>query len=84
MVSLPDRLLEAIDVEAKNRRVSRSRLISDLAAKGLDVPIGPGAHPEVHEALARLDELFRNAERNEGYMEDSTITIRRMRDERNM
>ncbi|HEV8634546.1 MAG TPA: ribbon-helix-helix protein, CopG family [Chloroflexota bacterium] len=84
LVSIGDRLLERLDAEAKARGISRSALIAELAAKGLGEPIGPGARPEVHAAMARLDELFRTAERNEGFLEDSTITIRRMRDERNM
>ena len=84
LVSIDDRLLQRLDAEAKSRGVSRSALISELTAKGLGEWVSPWTRPEVQAAMARLDELFRKAERNEGFMEDSTITIRRMRDERNM
>jgi hypothetical protein len=40
LISLDDQLLERIDREAAARRVSRSALLAELAAKGLGEPIG--------------------------------------------
>ena len=78
LVSLDERVLSRLDEEAKARKMSRSALVSELAVKGLGVPIGPGARPEVREAMRRLKELF--AEHDWTGIEDSTITIRRDRD----
>jgi len=75
LVSLDKKLLERLDQEAAQRRVSRSALIAELAAKGLGEHIGPGAHPEVREALRRLQELGRKAPPG-----DSTVWIREDRD----
>jgi len=60
LVSLDDRLLERLDREASARGLSRSALLAELAAKGLGAPMGPGARPEVREALDRIRELFRD------------------------
>lgn len=79
LVSIDDRLLARLDAEAKSRGVSRSALISELAAKGLGEWVSPWTRPEVQAAMARLDELFRTAPT---IPEDSTVTIRKMRDER--
>ncbi len=83
LVSFDDYLLERLDAEAAARKVSRSALIGDLAAKGLGVPRGPGADPKVRRALAATDKLFREweAETDEKF-EDSTVLIREMRDSR--
>lgn len=78
LVSLDDWLLERLDREARARGLSRSALIAELAAKALAVPVGPGARPEVHEALDRLKELFRAVHDPV----DSTRIIREMRDSR--
>jgi hypothetical protein len=75
LVSLDDRLLERLDKAAAERRISRSALIAELAAKGLGEPIGPGAHPEVREAIRRMRELTKNAPAG-----DSTEWIRQDRD----
>jgi hypothetical protein len=75
LVSLDQRLLERLDAEARARKMSRSALISELAAKGLGVPSGPGARPEAQRALKRLQELFRDVRDT-----DSTQIIREMRD----
>jgi hypothetical protein len=77
LISLDDRLLERIDREAGARRLSRSALLAELAAKGLGEPIGPGAGREVGEALATLRELFRDVRDV-----DSTQIIREQRDAR--
>ena len=84
LVSLDDSLLRRLDAEAAARKVSRSALIADLAAQGLGTKKGPGADPKVARALKDLDALFAEAERdnNPDFAEDSTITIRRMRDSR--
>jgi hypothetical protein len=60
LVSLDNRLLERLDREAAARGLSRSALLAELAAKGLGEPMGPGARPEVREALDRIRELFRD------------------------
>ena len=57
LVSFEDRLLERIDAEAKRRGLSPCALLSQFAAKELGVALGPGASPEVHEAMRRLDTL---------------------------
>lgn len=77
LVSLDQKLLERLDQEAAQRRMSRSALIAELAAKGLSEPIGPGARPEVRAALREIRELFRNAPPG-----DSTAWIREDRDSR--
>ena len=77
LVSLDDRLLERLDQEAAQRHMSRSALITELAAKGLGEPIGPGARPEVREALRQLQALGRKAPPG-----DSTAWIREDRDSR--
>ena len=84
LVSLDDHLLRRLDAEAAARRVSRSALISKLTSEGLGVIRGPGAHPDVKRAFEELDALFAEAEQenNPDYNEDSTVSIRRMRDSR--
>ena len=86
LVSLDDHLLRRLDEEAAARNLSRSALLAELASKGLGVKKGPGADPRVGRALRELDKLFAEAEREEahyrGYDEDSTVTIRKMRDSR--
>jgi hypothetical protein len=78
LVSMDEGLLAHLDREAAIRGVSRSALLSELAAKGLGEPVGPGARPDVHEALRRVSDLF--AEVRDA--EDSTSVIRQMRDAR--
>lgn len=75
LISLDDRLLERIDRAAHERKMSRSALVAELAAKGLGEPIGPGVTLEVHEALRALEELFRDAPPG-----DPTAWIREDRD----
>jgi hypothetical protein len=78
LVSLNDRLLERIDQAAKSRGMSRSALISEWAARELGEPLGPGARPEVHAAIERLQALLGKVDDPE----DSTAVIRAMRDSR--
>lgn len=80
LVSVDDRLLEQIDDEARRRGLSRSALLSECAAKELGVAKGPGASPEVREAMRRADALFRSASYADD--RDSTVIIREMRDSR--
>ena len=75
LVSLDERLLEKLDHEARDRRMSRSALIAELTTQGLGETKGPGANPEVHEAIARLRELIKNAPPG-----DATEWIRQDRD----
>jgi hypothetical protein len=78
LVSVDAKLLARLDREAQARGVSRSALISDLAAKGLGEPLGPGARPEVQRAIERIRQLFAAS----GPEDDSTAVIRAMRDQR--
>ena len=83
LVSIDDRLLQRLDKEASERRITRSALLSEFAAQGLGPALGPGASPEVHEALADLDALAAEAQAaGELPPGDSTADIRAMRDER--
>ena len=75
LVSLDDRLIERLDCEASSRGLTRSALLSELVAKGLGEPIGPGARPEVQQALDDLKELFRDVRDV-----DSTRVVREERD----
>jgi hypothetical protein len=77
LVSLDPLLLRRIDQEAAKRRVTRSRLIADFAARGLGERAGPGADPAVHRAIDRARRLFRG----QGGP-DSTALIRADRDSR--
>lgn len=73
MISLPDDLLHAIDVEAQRRSMSRSALLAAAARRELTRP-----DPEaVAEAIARSERRFRYA----GAF-DTTELVRRDRDSR--
>lgn len=78
LISMDEKLLERLDREAAERGLSRSALISELAAKGLGEPLGPGARPEIREALRRADDLFSDL----ADTGDSTDWIRTERDAR--
>ncbi len=78
LISIDDRLLERLDHEAAAQGVSRSALIAQLTAAALGEPIGPGADPEVHAALDRLEAMGRTIRDPV----DSTEVIRQMRDSR--
>jgi hypothetical protein len=86
LVSLDDALVRRLDEEAASRHISRSALLQDLAERGLGLAVGPGAHPEVHAALADLDALFAEAEAEAAELgiplEDATDAIRAERDAR--
>jgi DNA-binding phage protein len=78
LISIDDRLLERLDHEAAAQGVSRSALIAQLTATALGEPVGPGANPEVHAALDRLEAMGRDIRDSV----DSTEVIRQMRDSR--
>jgi len=80
LISIDDRLLERLDTEARQRGVTRSALVSDMAVKELGEAKGPGADPQVQQAIRDLQELFRNATYADN--RDSTVIIREMRDSR--
>ena len=80
LISLEDGLLKRIDDEAQRRRMSRSALMGEMAAKELGLPMGPGADPEVQAAILDLQELFREARYADA--RDSTAIVRDMRDSR--
>lgn len=78
LITLEDSLLRRIDRATRERGLTRSAYMAQLAQRDLEQEVGPGADPEVHAALARLRALFaRNP-----MPEDPTIAIRRERDER--
>jgi hypothetical protein len=78
LISIDDRLLERLDHEAAVQGISRSALIAQLTAVALGEPMGPGADPEVHAALDRLEEMGRDIRDPV----ESTEIIRQMRDSR--
>lgn len=57
-MSLDDRLLRRIDRAAKERGLSRSAYLAELAERDLGLARGPGATPQARSALRRLDRLF--------------------------
>jgi len=76
LISLDPKLLERLDEEAAQRRLSRSALIAELALRGLGDQVGPGARPDVQDALRQIDALFEDLP-DTG---DSTEWIRAERD----
>jgi DNA-binding phage protein len=78
LISLDDNLLRRIDRTVRERGMTRSAYVAELAERDLEQQLGPGADPEVHAALARLTELFARA----GSDGDSTAIIRDERDKR--
>jgi metal-responsive CopG/Arc/MetJ family transcriptional regulator len=78
LITLEDNLLRRIDRATRERGLTRSAYMAQLAERDLDQEVGPGADPEVRAALASLRELFA---RN-GTVGDSTAIIREERDKR--
>lgn len=58
LVSLDDRLLRRIDRAAKDRGLSRSAYLAELAQRDLGLARGPGASWQAQAALRRVDRLF--------------------------
>lgn len=80
LVTIEQPLLKRIDRTVRERGLTRSAYISELARRDLDAQLGPGADPEVHEAIRQLQTIFADAEYATD--EDTTSLVRRMRDER--
>jgi hypothetical protein len=78
LITLEDSLLRRIDRSTRERGLTRSAYVAQLARRDLEQEVGPGADPGVHAALARLRELFAHA----GGGGDSTAIIRSERDKR--
>lgn len=80
LVTIEDPLLRRIDRTVRERGLTRSGYLSELARRDLDSQVGPGADPEVRAALRRLRRL--GAEMTYATDEDSASLVRRARDER--
>jgi len=79
LISLEDNLLHRIDRTVGERGLTRSAYMAQLAERDLAQAVGPGADPEVHAALARLDALFAQAG---APARDVTAIVRQERDRR--
>ncbi len=77
LVSLDDRLLLRIDRAAKERGLTRSAYLAQLAERDLGGQEGPGKAPAVRAAMRKLDRLFASVPAG-----DSTAVIRAARDSR--
>ena len=81
LVSLDPQLVRRLDEEATARHTSRSALISELADRGLSGSRGPGASPEVRQAIEDTRSLVREAWVADPWMTaDSAKAVREMRD----
>lgn len=80
LVTIEDNLLRQIDRTVRDRGLTRSAYLSELARRDLEQRRGPGADPAVRAAVQRLQQLFADAEPLTG--EDATSLVREMRDER--
>lgn len=78
LVSVEERLLKRIDGRARERGLTRSAYLVQLAERDLAGDTGPGADPRVHDAVRELQRRF---ERNP-HPGDSTDLIRQQRDSR--
>jgi len=78
LISLPEPLARRVDRRVRERGLTRSAYIAELAERDLADEVGPGADPEVRAALARARDLFKE----NPMPEDPTVAIRKMRDER--
>jgi hypothetical protein len=58
LVSIDDRLLRRIDRAARDRGLSRSAYLAELAQHDLGLSRGPGAGRQARTALRRVDRLF--------------------------
>jgi hypothetical protein len=77
LVSFDGALLRRIDRAAKERGLTRSAYLAELAQRDLDRRTGPGRTPAARAALSRLDELFSATP-----SADSTAAVRAQRDAR--
>jgi len=77
LISIDDRLLRQIDRVARERGMTRSAFLAELAARELGVARGSGATRRAKGALRRLDGLFSRLPQ-----QDTTAAIRAQRDAR--
>ena len=77
LISVDDRLLRRIDRAARERGMSRSAYLAELAARDLGVSKGAGATRRARGALRRLDGLFARLPHDDG-----VASIRAQRDAR--
>jgi HicB_like antitoxin of bacterial toxin-antitoxin system len=77
LVSIEDRLLRRIDRAARERGMSRSAYLAELAARDLGMARGSGATRRARGALRRADRLFARLPH-----EDAVAAIRAERDAR--
>jgi DNA-binding phage protein len=78
LITFEDNLLKRIDRTVRERGLTRSAYMAQLAERDLDSALGPGAHPDVRSAFARLTELFAH----DPMPEDPTAAVRGERDRR--
>jgi hypothetical protein len=77
LVSMDDRLLWRIDRAAREKGMSRSAYLAELAARDLGIAKGSGATKRARGALRRLDGLFARLPH-----QDAAAAIRAQRDAR--
>ena len=77
LISVDDRLLRRIDRAARERGMTRSAYLAELAARDVGVSRGPGATRKARGALRRLDRLF-----DRSPVGDAAADIRAERDAR--
>jgi hypothetical protein len=58
LVSIDDRLLRRIDRAARQKGMTRSAYLADLAARDIGLIRGPGATKRARDAVRSLDDLF--------------------------
>ena len=58
LISMDERLLRRIDRAARERGLSRSAYLAELAARDVGLARGPGSTTQARGALRRLDGLF--------------------------
>jgi hypothetical protein len=63
LISIDERLLARIDARSDLDGMSRSAYLAQLAEADLGSRIGPGADPRVHSALAAIDGILGEDER---------------------
>lgn len=80
LVSVDEKLLARLDRAAKRAGLSRSAYLARLVERDLDSELGPGADPEVRQALADMQRMFRENPPPPDF--DWTKAIRKMRDSR--
>lgn len=76
-LEVDDALAAQIRERATRRGLTPEEYLADLAVRDLGETRGKGANATVRVALERLRAAFENVESGE----DSTVTVRRMRDE---